>query len=220
LLDQGVNVNGPDNNGWLIIASFHGQEPVVRLLFDRNAQIDLAAKDGCMPLFTASFHGHALVVKLLLDRNAKMDCAIKDGSQTPLYGELIATGCCVFSVTVNLLLDDTRSRQLDVAWWKSRQFKKKDIANRQGRPFINRYAYPECRQRGHHGSRRSLSRTVRVSRNEAIWLQKIKKWVLINEAIWLQNIKLLKVRVHLPIATLAASPSWARKDTIEINVHQ
>ena len=65
-------------------ACFKGHAGVAALLLDRNADVDLASKDGDTPLVMASYNGHADVVKALI--GAKADLNKEDGGgKTPLH---------------------------------------------------------------------------------------------------------------------------------------
>jgi len=61
LIDKGANIEAEDNiNGWspLVIASWKGHEPIVRLLIDKGANIEAWA------LQEAAFGGHASILEL------------------------------------------------------------------------------------------------------------------------------------------------------------
>ncbi|VDI24403.1 Hypothetical predicted protein [Mytilus galloprovincialis] len=62
----------------------NGHTDIVKLLLERNPNVDLCNKDGCSPLFWASAEGHTDVVKLLLERNPNVDLCNKDGC-SPLF---------------------------------------------------------------------------------------------------------------------------------------
>ena len=69
----------------LLWASENGYVEVVKLLLDKEADINAANKDGWTPLHGASYYGHIEVIKLLLDKEANVNAADKDG-WTPLHG--------------------------------------------------------------------------------------------------------------------------------------
>ncbi|EQC30456.1 hypothetical protein SDRG_11776 [Saprolegnia diclina VS20] len=84
-LNQGVNVNCMDNNGYtpLHTAASSGHVDVVRLLLEKGANVNACGPNGYTPLHTAASSGHVNVVRLLLEKGAKLDTENKDG-QTPL----------------------------------------------------------------------------------------------------------------------------------------
>jgi ankyrin repeat protein len=67
----------------LLYASRLGHDPLVSLLIDRGADVDLADNDGCTPLIAASVQNHDNVVLLLTGAKAVIDVGDKDGC-TPL----------------------------------------------------------------------------------------------------------------------------------------
>ncbi|CAG2231817.1 unnamed protein product [Mytilus edulis] len=65
-------------------ASQNGYADIVRLLLEKNPNVDLCGNNGCSPLNMASQYGHTDVVKLLLEKNPNVNlCGKNDCS--PLY---------------------------------------------------------------------------------------------------------------------------------------
>ncbi|CAC5380878.1 unnamed protein product [Mytilus coruscus] len=62
---------------------YKGHTDIVKLLLEKNPNVDLCNKDGWSPLNTASDKGHTDIVKLLLEKNPNVDLCSKDGF-TPL----------------------------------------------------------------------------------------------------------------------------------------
>jgi ankyrin repeat protein len=81
LLDEGVDVNWKNGNGWtaLMYASIQGHVEGFKLLLDRGAQIDIKNNDGSSALIIASYNGRFECVRLLLERGADMSIRNKDG---------------------------------------------------------------------------------------------------------------------------------------------
>lgn len=48
----------------------HGNDPIVNLLLDFGAEIDLADENGSRPLHAAAARGHVKVLRTLVDRGA------------------------------------------------------------------------------------------------------------------------------------------------------
>ncbi|GKU10748.1 unnamed protein product, partial [Fusarium langsethiae] len=57
----------------LMIASYYGHHVIVKLLLDKDAEIDAKDENGRTPLSWAARNGHDAVVKLLLDKGAEID---------------------------------------------------------------------------------------------------------------------------------------------------
>ena len=53
---------------------------VARLLLDKGADVNRAAKGGYTPLYIACYHSHVDAARLLLEKNAEVDRA---GAATP-----------------------------------------------------------------------------------------------------------------------------------------
>ena len=64
----------------LSLAAETGHEAVVKLLLERNANIEHQTTDGYTALSLAAKWGYDTIVKLLLERNVNIDHQIKDGS--------------------------------------------------------------------------------------------------------------------------------------------
>ena len=56
----------------------------MRLLLDKDAEVDLATKKGTTPLFTACASGHVDAARLLLDKGADVNQANENAAVTPL----------------------------------------------------------------------------------------------------------------------------------------
>merc|ERR1712224_1023177 len=67
-----------------------GHVDAARLLLDKGAAVDRAAKRGTTPLFAACFMGHVDAVRLLLEKGAAVDRAADNGD---------AAGRCEASAT-------------------------------------------------------------------------------------------------------------------------
>ncbi|CAG2253710.1 unnamed protein product [Mytilus edulis] len=63
----------------IITASKNGHTHIVKLLFEKNPNVDLCDKDGISPLYAASQLGHTGIVRLLLGRNPNIDLCNSDG---------------------------------------------------------------------------------------------------------------------------------------------
>ena len=74
----------------LMIASFRGQEEIVKLLLVNGATVNLQAKEGdrYTALIQASQGGYEEIAKLLLDRSAKLDSQDKFGCTALIYASL------------------------------------------------------------------------------------------------------------------------------------
>ena len=67
----------------LSFATENGHKAVVKLLFEKGADLDSEDRQGQTPLSLATEKGHEAVVKLLLEKGAELDS--KDiGGRTPL----------------------------------------------------------------------------------------------------------------------------------------
>ncbi|KAJ5962644.1 hypothetical protein N7501_007585 [Penicillium viridicatum] len=71
--------------GWtsLMISSFFGHETVVRLLLDKNVDVNPKDERGYTPLFWATENGHEAIVKILLESNADLN-SIDFSGQKPI----------------------------------------------------------------------------------------------------------------------------------------
>lgn len=82
LLNKGVNASIPDNSGRTALhwAANQGQEAVVRLLLEKDADSNILKSDvhGQTPLFIAAFRGDEGIVRLLLEKGADEDVSKLD----------------------------------------------------------------------------------------------------------------------------------------------
>ena len=84
-LDQGVDVNGKNNNGWsaAMIAASRGNLEMLKLLIEKGADVSLANSDGNTALHIASFFAREELVELLLKNGASV--RVKNGrGETPV----------------------------------------------------------------------------------------------------------------------------------------
>lgn len=96
MLIRGFDSNLTDERGWtpLMVAAFHGHEPVAELLVQNGA--DVLAKDnmGYSPIHWAAYNGYSNVIKLLLDRQADVNAKSHSGwtalMQAAARGHLLA----------------------------------------------------------------------------------------------------------------------------------
>jgi TonB family protein len=72
LLDQGLDVNARNEDGWtpLLFAAHRGHTEVVTLLLERVADVNVSNSAGWTPLIAAALSGHTEVVGLLLEHGA------------------------------------------------------------------------------------------------------------------------------------------------------
>ncbi|CAG2210232.1 unnamed protein product [Mytilus edulis] len=66
------------------MACCYGHTDIVKLLLDKNPNVDLCDKYGCSPLYRASEEGQLDLVVLLLEKNPNIDLCDNDG-YSPLY---------------------------------------------------------------------------------------------------------------------------------------
>ena len=87
MIDSGanLNLNMKDSNGRtpLVWAALRGYEAVVRLLIERDAEIDSRDSEGRTPLSWAAWFGRKAVVRLFIERDAEIDSRDNTG-RTPL----------------------------------------------------------------------------------------------------------------------------------------
>ena len=71
LLQKGADIEAECEFGTaLTIASYHGKEGTVKLLLERNVNVNAKDKRGKTPLIVATLAGHIDIVELLLDKGA------------------------------------------------------------------------------------------------------------------------------------------------------
>lgn len=82
LIDEGVDVNKPNNEGWtpLAFAAAEGRLHFVKSLIERGAKINYSGNDGKIPFLEAAREGHLDVVKLFLDEGIKVDAKSEKGT--------------------------------------------------------------------------------------------------------------------------------------------
>ncbi|WP_433691614.1 ankyrin repeat domain-containing protein [Herbaspirillum seropedicae] len=78
-----VNLEAQATNGDtpLMLASFYGNAPVVKLLLAREVEVN---RPGWTALHYAAINGSSEIVKLLLDASAYVDCESPDDKMTPV----------------------------------------------------------------------------------------------------------------------------------------
>ena len=81
LLDEGLDVNGKNNNGWsaLMIAASQGNMEMLKLLIEKGAAVDEKNTQGQTPLIFAAHWGHADVVMLLIEQGVNVNLQMGDG---------------------------------------------------------------------------------------------------------------------------------------------
>jgi len=86
LLEQGVDVNAKDNDGYtaLFFAALKGHTDTVKALLEQGADVN-AKKDGLNALFIAAYEGHTDTVKALLEQGVDVNAKDNDGI-TALFG--------------------------------------------------------------------------------------------------------------------------------------
>jgi ankyrin repeat protein len=90
LYNKNVNsVNEKNNKGYtpLILACYHGNEPVVSFLVDKVTDINGSSEYGT-PLMAAVVKGNTAITKLLLNKNAKTNIADANGTTALHYATL------------------------------------------------------------------------------------------------------------------------------------
>lgn len=82
LLADGVDINikiTADGGNALLIASYYGHTDIVKLLLEREADVNVKNTDGVSALRMASQEGHTDIVKLLLERGADVNIKSTNG---------------------------------------------------------------------------------------------------------------------------------------------
>jgi hypothetical protein len=81
LLDEGLDVNGKNKNGWsaLMIAASQGNMEMLKLLIEKGAAVDEKNTQGQTPLIFAAHWGHADVVRLLIEQGVNVNLQMGDG---------------------------------------------------------------------------------------------------------------------------------------------
>ena len=63
----------------LISASENGSIPIVRMLLDNGAEVNVMSDNGFSPLIISSAHGHLEVVKMLVEAGAEIETEHVEG---------------------------------------------------------------------------------------------------------------------------------------------
>lgn len=81
LLDEGLDVNGKNKNGWsaMMIAASKGNMEILKLLIEKGAAADQKNLQGQTPLIFAAHWGHADVVSLLIEQGVNVNLQMNDG---------------------------------------------------------------------------------------------------------------------------------------------
>ena len=81
LLDQGVDVNAKNADGWsaLIFMAGWGETGLVQMLLDKGAAVNAQLASGRTALMAAAEGGHTSVLQALLDRGADVNTKAVDG---------------------------------------------------------------------------------------------------------------------------------------------
>jgi ankyrin repeat protein len=120
VLDKGIDVNTRNkNNNYdtyttiqeytiLILATYYGYIEIIRLLIERNADIDAKDSDGCTALLVASRYGDIEIIKLFLEAGADINAKNKDG-ETALLLASVRGHLKVAKLLVEVM--ETRSEQ-------------------------------------------------------------------------------------------------------------
>lgn len=79
-----------DERGWTALhhAAYHDQIPCIRLLIERNANVDAVAEGECVPLHMAAAQGSVEAVQLLLDAGTDVDTPDDAGATALHYAAL------------------------------------------------------------------------------------------------------------------------------------
>jgi hypothetical protein len=73
ILDNGINTQDENGSTALSNASHDGENDLVKLLIENNADIELTDKYGFTPFMVAAYNGHMKIVKMLHDNGADID---------------------------------------------------------------------------------------------------------------------------------------------------
>jgi len=67
------NLTNDEGDSLLIIASYHGHEPLVRLLLEHGAHPEMPNAKGQTPLAGVTFKGHVSIARVLVEAGARAD---------------------------------------------------------------------------------------------------------------------------------------------------
>jgi hypothetical protein len=81
LLDEGLDVNAKNKNGWsaLMVAASRGNMEMLNLLLEKGAAVDEKNARGQTPLIFAAHWGHANAVRILIEQGANVNLQMNDG---------------------------------------------------------------------------------------------------------------------------------------------
>ena len=82
LIEQGVDVNARDSNGWtpLVFAAGSGHAEIADLLIDNNADVTSQTNEGRNALmYAAAYFGHTDIARILIDNDADIDAIDNKG---------------------------------------------------------------------------------------------------------------------------------------------
>ena len=102
LLDQGVDMNVKDNDGWsaLHYAAIYAHTKTVKFLLDQGVDINATDNYGRHALHFAAIYAHTETVKFLLDRGVDINVKNNDGRHALHYAATYG-----YTKTVTFLLD-------------------------------------------------------------------------------------------------------------------
>lgn len=108
LLEQGLNVNARNDDGWtpLLFAALGGHTEVVGLLLERGADVNASNNEGWTSMIAAALGGHTDVVGLLLEHGADPHAkSVRTPDGDSALTALIVAARYGYAEVVNALLD-------------------------------------------------------------------------------------------------------------------